>query len=119
VVLDALKAIAPVHAVRGNNGKCFWASKLPTEDIVKVGKAHPLRHSRPRRTESRAVRRGLRGILSGHSHRPLVEHRKGVCGEIQLKRRRGSERGRCSVFASGMSQGLRSDRQACHRAALE
>jgi hypothetical protein len=30
-----------------------------------------------------------------------------VCGEIQLKLRRGSERGRCSVLASGMSEGLR------------
>jgi 1,4-dihydroxy-2-naphthoyl-CoA synthase len=30
-----------------------------------------------------------------------------VCGEIQLKVRRGSERGRCSVLASGMNEGLR------------
>ena len=37
-----------------------------------------------------------------------------VCGEIQLKRRPGSERGRCSVFASGMSQGLRLDAQERH-----
>ena len=42
----------------------------------------------------------------------------GVCGEIQLRRRPGSERGRCSVFASGMSQGLRLDGQARHRAEL-
>ena len=34
-----------------------------------------------------------------------------VRGEIQLRRRPGYERGRCSVFASGMSQGLRLDGQ--------
>jgi hypothetical protein len=39
-----------------------------------------------------------------------------VCGEIQFKRRPGSERGPCSVFASGMTQGLRLDRQK-HRCA--
>jgi hypothetical protein len=39
-----------------------------------------------------------------------------VCGEIQLRRRPGSERGHCSVFASGMSQGLRLDTQARRRA---
>jgi uncharacterized protein len=36
-VLDSLRAIAPVHAVRGNNDRGFWASKLPPEAIVKVG----------------------------------------------------------------------------------
>ena len=30
-----------------------------------------------------------------------------VCGEIQLRRRPGSERGRCSVLAIGMSRGLK------------
>ena len=34
-----------------------------------------------------------------------------VCRELQLKRRPGSERGRCSVVATGMSQGLRLDAQ--------
>ncbi len=32
-----------------------------------------------------------------------------MCGEILLRRRPGSERGRCSVVASDMSQGLRLD----------
>src|SRR5271155_532793 len=36
-VLDTLRAIAPVYAVRGNNDKGSWASELPTEDMVEVG----------------------------------------------------------------------------------
>jgi hypothetical protein len=41
-----------------------------------------------------------------------------VCSEIQLRRRPGSERARCSVFASGMSRGLQMDRQERRRAEL-
>src|SRR5439155_24957963 len=36
-VLDALRAVAPVRAVRGNNDKVPWASELPTDDVVGVG----------------------------------------------------------------------------------
>ena len=38
----------------------------------------------------------------------------GVCGEIELKQRRESERCRCNVFASGMRRGLRLDRPGRH-----
>src|SRR5262249_56950330 len=36
-VLDALRAVAPVRAVRGNNDKGPWASALPTDDVVEIG----------------------------------------------------------------------------------
>src|SRR2546427_12832968 len=36
-VLDALRAVAPVRAVRGNNDKGSWASELPTDDVIEVG----------------------------------------------------------------------------------
>lgn len=38
-VLDALSAIAPVHAVRGNTDRDAWAMKLPETRIVKIEKA--------------------------------------------------------------------------------
>ena len=41
-----------------------------------------------------------------------------VCGEIPFKRRPGFERGRCSVCASGMSQGLQLDAEERHCAEL-
>ncbi len=77
-VLDALRAIAPVHAVRGNNDKGAWASKLPTEDIVKVGNhmLYVIHDLAELRLEPAAA--GFAAVLSGHSHRPLVEHRSGV-----------------------------------------
>src|SRR5260370_39883313 len=77
-VLDALRAIAPVHAVRGNNDKGSWASELPTDDIVEVG-THILYviHDLAELSLAPAVA-GFAAVLSGHSHRPVVEHRKGV-----------------------------------------
>ncbi len=77
-VLDALRAIAPVHAVRGNNDKGSWASELPTEDVVIVGN-HTLYiiHDIAELSLDPAAA-GITAVLSGHSHRPLVEHRGGI-----------------------------------------
>src|SRR5437588_2655605 len=36
-VLETLKAIAPVVAVRGNNDKVGWAEELPHWEVVEVG----------------------------------------------------------------------------------
>ncbi len=77
-VLDALRAIAPVHAVRGNNDKGAWASGLPADDVVEVGK-HILyvTHNLAELSLEPAAA-GFAAVLSGHSHRPLVERRRGV-----------------------------------------
>jgi putative phosphoesterase len=77
-VLDALGAIAPVHAVRGNNDQGSWASPLPAENTVKVGEhilyvIHDL-HELSR--EPAAAEFTV--VLSGHSHRPRIERRNGV-----------------------------------------
>ena len=77
-VLDALRAIAPVHAVRGNNDKGSWASELPTEDMVEVGNhiLYVIHDLAELSLEPAAA--GFAAVLSGHSHRPLVERRSGV-----------------------------------------
>ena len=77
-VLDALRAIAPVHAVRGNNDKGSWASHLPTEDIIEVRNhtLYVIHDLAELSLEPSAA--GFAAVLSGHSHRPLVERRKGV-----------------------------------------
>ncbi|TMB23721.1 MAG: metallophosphoesterase family protein [Deltaproteobacteria bacterium] len=41
VVLGALRAIAPVRAVRGNNDKGPWASELLTDDVIECCPARP------------------------------------------------------------------------------
>jgi len=77
-VLAALREIAPVHAVRGNNDKGRWAAALPTEDAVEVGERtlYVLHDLAELALEPRAA--GFAAVLSGHSHRPRIETRQGV-----------------------------------------
>jgi uncharacterized protein len=77
-VLDALRAIAPVRTVRGNNDKGSWASGLPIDDIVEVGthSLYVIHDLAELSLEPFAA--GFAAVLSGHSHRPLVDARQGV-----------------------------------------
>lgn len=76
-VLQALREIAPVIAVRGNNDHGPWADALPETAIVELGPVsvlmvHDIKTLRPGAT------RGVRVVISGHSHRPSKEVRDGV-----------------------------------------
>jgi hypothetical protein len=74
-VLDQLRALAPVVAVRGNNDREAWAAALPEVVVESVAGArvciiHDLKELR---ADADAER--LDVIVSGHSHRPRVERR--------------------------------------------
>jgi len=74
-VLDALRSLAPVRAVRGNNDKGVWASSLPARDVVEVGThaiyvLHDLSE-----LELDPAAAGFTAIVSGHSHKPVIEER--------------------------------------------
>lgn len=77
-VLDALRAIAPVHAVRGNNDKGVWASSLPTDAVVEAGSRLLYVIHDVGELSLDPATAGFAAVLCGHSHRPLVEDRKGV-----------------------------------------
>jgi uncharacterized protein len=75
-ILDGLRGIAPVIAVRGNNDTGAWAKRIPEVETVKVGSVsihvvHDVKTMREHATKFDVV-------ISGHSHRPLVETREGV-----------------------------------------
>jgi putative phosphoesterase len=76
-VLDKLREIAPVVAVRGNNDKGDWAESLPDTDVVEIGAVSIyMLHNINEITISPA---GIfQVIISGHSHKPVVEERRGV-----------------------------------------
>ena len=77
-VLDALRDLAPVRAVRGNNDTGRWAADLPADDVVDLdGRALYVIHDLGELALEPAAA-GFTAVLSGHSHRPLVERRNGV-----------------------------------------
>ncbi len=77
-VLETLKSIAPVVAVRGNNDKGIWAKSLPEWEVVKVGTVYIYMIHNVKEIELNPAGDGFQVVVSGHSHKPSVEKRKGV-----------------------------------------
>ena len=78
VVLAALRTLAPVRAIRGNNDRGPWSKRLPAQDLVEVG-GHAIRvlHNLAE-LEPDTDAAGLTAVVFGHSHKPLIEKRGGV-----------------------------------------
>ncbi|HTV96462.1 MAG TPA: metallophosphoesterase family protein [Steroidobacteraceae bacterium] len=73
-VLEALRGLAPLCAVRGNNDD--WAGAIPETQSVEVGGVglyvvHDC-------NQLRAAPAGARVLIVGHSHRPAIERRDGM-----------------------------------------
>ena len=77
-VLDALAAIAPVTAVRGNNDRGAWAAQLRASELVEVGGVWLYAIHDLAEIDIDPGAAGVAVVVSGHSHRPLVETRGGV-----------------------------------------
>ena len=77
-VLVALRNLAPVYAVRGNNDRGAWARALPESRAVDVGSARILVIHDLKTLAVDPARRGCRVVDSGHSHRPSAGERGGV-----------------------------------------
>jgi uncharacterized protein len=77
-VLDALRALAPVVAVRGNNDTDAWGRTLRETEVVVVGDVHLYVLHDLHGLDVDPAAAGFRAVISGHSHRPLVEERRGV-----------------------------------------
>lgn len=77
-ILDQLAEIAPVTAVRGNNDNGEWAQKIPelAQFEIEGVRFHAI-HNLAELSIDPSVE-GVDVVISGHSHRPLVEERGGV-----------------------------------------
>ena len=74
-ILEALRALAPVTAVRGNNDHGTWARAVPSNANVQIdGVAIHVLHD----VKELQLQPGVRVVVSGHSHKPRVEERDGV-----------------------------------------
>jgi hypothetical protein len=77
-ILKSLAQVAPVHAVRGNIDRTGPASRLPETDVL-LFEGHYLYLIHDRGTlHLDPVAAKFSAVLYGHSHRPLIEWRKGV-----------------------------------------
>ncbi|HEU4925284.1 MAG TPA: metallophosphoesterase family protein [Burkholderiales bacterium] len=77
-VLDELRCIAPLTAVRGNNDKGPWARSIAETEVLEVGEVliyvlHDLAE-----LDLDPAAAGFQVVVSGHSHHPRIEERDGV-----------------------------------------
>jgi uncharacterized protein len=77
-VFDALAAIAPLTAVRGNNDRGAWAVRLCESELVEVGGVWLYAIHDLAQLDIDPAAAGVAVVVSGHSHRPHVERRDGV-----------------------------------------
>lgn len=77
-VLEALEGVAPVVAVRGNNDKGEWAKRLPEWEVVEVGAVSIYILHDAKEIDISPSGAGFRAVISGHSHKPSLEERRGV-----------------------------------------
>ena len=77
-ILDELAKLAPVTAVRGNNDKGAWAEPLRETELLQVGDVFVYAIHDLARLDIEPDAVGVRVVVSGHSHKPLVEERNGV-----------------------------------------
>jgi uncharacterized protein len=77
-VLEALGRVAPVVAVRGNNDRGAWAEALAEYEAVEVNGAFVYVLHDLKELDIAPAAAGFRVVVSGHSHKPLAEERRGV-----------------------------------------
>src|SRR3984885_14222894 len=91
-ILDELAAMAPLIAVRGNNDRQAWAAHLPETEMIRVGGAFIYVIHDISRLDIEPLAAGVQVVVSGHSHKPLIERRSGIlyvnpgsCGPRRFK----------------------------------
>jgi putative phosphoesterase len=77
-VLEELGRVAPVVAVRGNNDRGAWAEALPEYEAFEVNENFVYVLHDLKELDLAPAAAGFRVVVSGHSHKPLIEDRRGV-----------------------------------------
>jgi putative phosphoesterase len=77
-VLDKLRAIASVVAVRGNMDYQAWARSLPNAEITEIGKRLVYVLHDISRLDLDPLKSKVLAVISGHTHTPLIEKQNGV-----------------------------------------
>lgn len=72
-IIEALEAIAPTTAIRGNVDTASWAALVPETATIRLAglRIHVL-HDR-KALDPSVLENGIDVVISGHSHRPGIE----------------------------------------------
>ena len=106
-VLDALRKLAPVVAVRGNTDGGDLGQRLPVTEMTTVdGYYFYLLHDY-QRLDIDPVAAGIHAIVSGHTHQPMIHWDNGLLllnpGSASLARHGGPlSLGRIRVLSTGL-----------------
>jgi putative phosphoesterase len=77
-ILEALQALAPVYAVRGNTDRGDFGQSLPQTQVVPVGEVQLYVLHELFCLDLDPAAAGLAAVIFGHSHRPHLERKEGV-----------------------------------------
>jgi len=77
-ILERLRAIAPTVAVRGNVDTSAWAMSLPLTEVIAAGDLQMYMLHDLAQLDLDPQAAGFAAVISGHTHRPLAETRRGV-----------------------------------------
>jgi uncharacterized protein len=77
-ILEALNKIAPVTAIRGNTDEHGPCRHLPATELVDLaGHTIYMLHD-VKQLDMNAEAAGIAAVIFGHSHKPVIERRRGV-----------------------------------------
>lgn len=77
-ILDELRRLAPVTAIRGNIDTQKWAHKLPLNEVIELGGASIYMLHNIDELDLNPEAAGFHVVVYGHSHHPKMEEKNGV-----------------------------------------
>jgi hypothetical protein len=77
-ILDELRSLALVKAVRGNIDTEPWAQTLPELEVVEIDGVSVYVLHDLKQLDLKPEAAGFAAVISGHSHKPSIESRSGV-----------------------------------------
>lgn len=77
-IVEKLKAIAPVIAVRGNNDNGTWARAIPETELAQIDRVRIYIVHNVQDVDFNPEERRIQIVISGHSHRPSIDRRNTV-----------------------------------------
>lgn len=77
-ILNSLRELAPITAIRGNIDVSGACAQLPATELVEVGGTHIYLLHNLAELDLDPIAAGISTVISGHTHQPKIERRKGV-----------------------------------------